>query len=89
MSPTHSACLIPLVKKITTDCDLFHTPRPTFSSFVLASHRPPRSKTSARSGSPRFTTTAPAFPASSSAPKWICGTTPVSERNSRNKRWPL
>lgn len=56
-------CSIPPVKRITTDCDLFHIPRLMSSSFAFPSPRLLHSKTCARSGSPRSATTAPAFPA--------------------------
>lgn len=55
--------LILLDRKITTDFDPSHTPRPTSSSFALASHLQLRLKTSEKSGSLRYTTTALACPA--------------------------
>lgn len=63
MSHTLWVCSILPVKKITTDSDLSHIPRPMFSLSASASPRLPRSKTSARSGSPRSATTALASPA--------------------------
>lgn len=64
MSRTHWDSSIRPVKKITTDCGPYHTHRPTSSSFASASPPRHRSRTSARNGSPRSTTTALASPAS-------------------------
>lgn len=63
MSRIPWACSILPVRKITTVCDRYRIPKPTSSSFASASHHPLPSKTSARNGSPRFTTTALASPA--------------------------
>lgn len=59
-SRTRWDCSIPPGKKTTTACGRSHTHRPTSSWCASASRRRPRSKTSARNGSPRCTTTAPA-----------------------------
>lgn len=64
MSPIPWDCSIPLDRRIMTVCVLSHTPKPTFSSSASASPPLHHSKTFARSGSLRFTTTALAFPAS-------------------------
>lgn len=53
--------LIPQDKRITIACGPFLTLRPMFFSYASASLPPPPSRTSARSGFPRSTTTAPAF----------------------------
>jgi hypothetical protein len=58
MSRIPWACLIPLDKKITTACGRCHTRKPTSSSCASALRHPPHSKTSARNGFPRCTTTA-------------------------------
>lgn len=71
MSRTHWDCSILPVKKTTTDCGPYHTHRPMSSSSASASPPPHRSKTSARNGSPRSTTTALAYLASLSEHRLI------------------
>ena len=83
-SPTRSAYLILPARKITTVSVPCHTPKPTYSSSASASPHPHPSRTSARNGSPKFTTTALVCPASSLAPKSISVTTRRSARSWRS-----
>jgi hypothetical protein len=61
MSHIRLDCSIPLDRKTTTACDLSHILRPTSSSYAFPSPHPPHSRTSAKNGSPKYITIAPAY----------------------------
>lgn len=88
MSLTPWDCSIPPVKRITTACARSLTHRLTCSWSASPSPHLPHSRTSAKSGSPKSTTTAPVFPAWSSVPRPICATMPESGISSPVRRCP-